>query len=306
MNNRMNKHAVDFSGISKNKQVKSKNGTMSDVKEKVMSEQERSIIKKGRRCDIDIDRLEHSSLQARSYYDEDDLKSLASSIEQEGMYHPLIVWPKKNSDKFMIVSGNRRYLANKMLGTKKLHCIVPNDLEKAQLAASSTNELAKDLHELDKGREALTLKNTVYKNEPSQVLIGKLMNHYNVSKGKLYTMFKYGAIPEKIRRFVIENKINKKSLWKDLADVCSDIDNETDLSNEELTNEKIKICYSLLEGTAKSKTKSVPNRSNSLRNFIYHRDGDSEFTARMNVINKLSSKEKAKFKKFLIDLAETL
>lgn len=53
---------------------------------------------------------------------QDDLRELADSIRDRGLMQPIGVTPRK--DRFMIVFGDRRYLAHELLGEKEIMCYV--------------------------------------------------------------------------------------------------------------------------------------------------------------------------------------
>lgn len=52
----------------------------------------------------------------------DELRELADSIKERGLMQPIGVSPRK--DRFMIVFGDRRYLAHELLGLKDIMCII--------------------------------------------------------------------------------------------------------------------------------------------------------------------------------------
>jgi ParB family chromosome partitioning protein len=70
--------------------------------------------------DIEVSKIRESSFPLRPSSVEVD--ELASSIKQKGLLQPIIVRPKK--EQFEIVAGNRRYIAFKALGWKKITCHV--------------------------------------------------------------------------------------------------------------------------------------------------------------------------------------
>lgn len=59
---------------------------------------------------------------ARLDINPDELRELADSIRERGLMQPIGVSPRK--DRFMIVFGDRRYLAHELLGLKDIMCII--------------------------------------------------------------------------------------------------------------------------------------------------------------------------------------
>lgn len=53
---------------------------------------------------------------------EDEVRELADSIRERGLMQPIGVSPRK--DRFLIVFGDRRYLAHELLGKKDIMCVI--------------------------------------------------------------------------------------------------------------------------------------------------------------------------------------
>lgn len=72
--------------------------------------------------DIEITRVNPDPAQPRKTFDEASLRELATSLATEGLVYPVIV--HRVGAKYMIVDGERRYRAAKILGWEKIKCIV--------------------------------------------------------------------------------------------------------------------------------------------------------------------------------------
>lgn len=72
--------------------------------------------------EIDSDAIRTNPFQPRADFNEEEIKGLASSIEQQGLLQPLVV--RKKQDGYEIISGERRLRALKILGRDKAPCIV--------------------------------------------------------------------------------------------------------------------------------------------------------------------------------------
>ncbi|HOK36341.1 MAG TPA: ParB/RepB/Spo0J family partition protein, partial [Paludibacteraceae bacterium] len=69
--------------------------------------------------EIDIDLILPNPNQPRSYFDEDSLSELAASIRELGVISPITL--KKNDDgTYLMIAGERRYRAAKMIGLKTI------------------------------------------------------------------------------------------------------------------------------------------------------------------------------------------
>ena len=66
--------------------------------------------------------LQPGKLQPRQDFDQDEIVSLAESIEQQGIIQPLVVRP--HGEKYEIIAGERRYRAAQLAGMEHVPCIV--------------------------------------------------------------------------------------------------------------------------------------------------------------------------------------
>ena len=91
-----------------------------------------------------LELIDEDTDQPRVQFDEEALEELMRSIEELGLLSPIKV--RKTSDgRYMIIYGNRRYKACKMLGKKTIPCIVSTltdetDIYLEQIAENLTRE----------------------------------------------------------------------------------------------------------------------------------------------------------------------
>ena len=72
---------------------------------------------------IDVNKIDVNPNQPRRTFDEDALKELATSIKQYGVVQPILV-KKTAGDRYMIVAGERRYRASRMVNLSTIPAIV--------------------------------------------------------------------------------------------------------------------------------------------------------------------------------------
>ena len=84
--------------------------------------------------EIDISLIDRNINQPRKIFNDDQLQELAQSIKNCGLIQPIIL--VKKGDRYMIVSGERRWRASKLVGLKKVPAIIRNysDNEIAEVA----------------------------------------------------------------------------------------------------------------------------------------------------------------------------
>lgn len=68
---------------------------------------------------IDIDRIEANPYQPRNHFEEEALAELSESIKNQGIIQPITV-RKVSSDKYQLISGERRLRAAKMAGLDEI------------------------------------------------------------------------------------------------------------------------------------------------------------------------------------------
>lgn len=71
---------------------------------------------------IDLDKISPNPYQPRKIFDEEKIDELAASISENGVFQPIIV--KQFNDKYIIVSGERRFRACQKLKLKTIPAIV--------------------------------------------------------------------------------------------------------------------------------------------------------------------------------------
>jgi len=71
---------------------------------------------------LDLKDIEPDPNQPRKQFDESSIKELANSIKEKGLLQPIIV--RKAEDKYLVIAGERRYRACKLLGMEKIPCVV--------------------------------------------------------------------------------------------------------------------------------------------------------------------------------------
>ncbi|MHB1106228.1 MAG: ParB/RepB/Spo0J family partition protein, partial [Lutibacter sp.] len=85
--------------------------------------------------EIDLDLIEVNPFQPRSYFNEESLRELASSIKELGVIQPITI-RKLEGNKFQLVSGERRFRASKLIGNTTIPAYIrlANDQEMLEMA----------------------------------------------------------------------------------------------------------------------------------------------------------------------------
>ncbi len=72
---------------------------------------------------LPIEQIELSPWQARSHFDEEELKGLAVSIRENGLLQPVTV-RRAGPDRYELVAGERRLRACKLAGMERIPAII--------------------------------------------------------------------------------------------------------------------------------------------------------------------------------------
>ncbi len=88
----------------------------------------------GNIIEIKLDSIAVNPYQPRTYFDEEALRELASSIKELGVIQPITV--RKVDNTFQLVSGERRFRASKLIGNKTIPAYIrlANDQEMLEMA----------------------------------------------------------------------------------------------------------------------------------------------------------------------------
>jgi ParB family chromosome partitioning protein len=85
--------------------------------------------------ELDLENIQVNPFQPRTYFNEEALQELATSIQELGVIQPITV-RKLEGNKFQLVSGERRYRASKLIGNKSVPAYIrlANDQEMLEMA----------------------------------------------------------------------------------------------------------------------------------------------------------------------------
>jgi len=153
---------------------------------------------------IAIDLLQPNAGQPRK--DRGDLRGLTESVRERGVLEPLLVRPLRESGKYLIISGERRYFAARAAGLPEVPCIEKDvgDEETLELALVE-NLQRKDLTPFEEadGIQALADRFSLTHEEIARQL----------SKGRssITEVLSLRSIPDEIKAFCIEQGVLSKS-----------------------------------------------------------------------------------------------
>jgi len=99
---------------------------------------------------FDINKILPNPFQPRMHIDPDELIGLADSIRENGIIQPLIVSKDKNTDKYFIIAGERRFRAAQLSGLKYVPIVIKDSSPQQMLElALIENIQRRDLNPLE-------------------------------------------------------------------------------------------------------------------------------------------------------------
>lgn len=127
-----------------------------------------------------MDQLTAGRFQPRSFFDEDEIISLASSIKEKGVLQPIVVrrHPEKTGF-YEIIAGERRWRASKIAGLESIPVVVANlgDAEALEVALLE-NIQRQDLSPLEEAEGYKRLMDEfAYTQESLSKILGKSRSH---------------------------------------------------------------------------------------------------------------------------------
>lgn len=153
---------------------------------------------------IKMDRIVAGVYQPRSFFDQEKLENLSSSIAKNGVIQPIIVRKADiGSDVYEIIAGERRYRASKMAGLDEIPAIVKDvSNAKALEFAIIENVQRSDLSAIEEAKGYKQLVDEFgYTQEKVAIKLGK-------SRSYVANIVRLLTLPEKVQELVDSGKIS--------------------------------------------------------------------------------------------------
>ena len=151
--------------------------------------------------EIDINKISLNPYQPRKTFNEESIKELALSIEKHGLLQPIVVI--EDNGKYILVAGERRLRAFKLLNKDKIKAIISDiSLKDLREYALIENIQREDLNPLE---IAISLKSLIdeygFTHEELAKSIGK-------SRTYITNMLRLLHLPNEVQKKILDNKIS--------------------------------------------------------------------------------------------------
>jgi len=98
---------------------------------------------------VSVEKITQYEKQARKRFSEEEIKSLAKSIDEVGLINPIQLIKLPEQGTFSVVNGERRLRAAKLLGMKKINCVILDSSDEIELISIVDNLQRQDLHPIE-------------------------------------------------------------------------------------------------------------------------------------------------------------
>ncbi len=152
--------------------------------------------------ELKISQIEPNKDQPRTLFDDEKLAALAESIEEYGVINPIVV-KKLDNGFYKIIAGERRWRASKIAGKKTIPAIIKEYDDKETMEIALIENLQRE--NLNPFEEARGFKELMEIFSLTQEEVAKKVGK---SRSAIANSVRLLALPEKIREYVIEEKLS--------------------------------------------------------------------------------------------------
>lgn len=150
--------------------------------------------------EINVDELRPNPYQPRKVFSEEAIEELALSIQEHGVFQPIIV--KKSIKGYEIVAGERRYRASKKLGLTKIPAIIRDFNDKEMMEISLLENLQRE--NLNVIEEATAYKNLITNLNITQE---ELSQRVGKSRSHITNLIGILRLPSSVQKNVLNNDL---------------------------------------------------------------------------------------------------
>lgn len=152
--------------------------------------------------EISIDKIKPNPYQPRKYFDEDAINELSASIKRHGLIQPIIVF--KKDDEYVLIAGERRLRAVRLLGDNTIKAIV------ADIESKNLRELALIENVQRQDLNPMELANS-YKEliDEYKITQDDLSNIIKKSRSQITNTLRLLTLLDKTKEALSDNKISQ-------------------------------------------------------------------------------------------------
>lgn len=159
-------------------------------------------VKSNNNLNIPLNKITNNSEQPRKFFDKENISELAESIKNHGIIQPLIL--KKQKNNYIIVAGERRFRAAKMLGLKEVPAIIMDLTEKEILEIALIENIQRE--NLNPIEEAIAYKKLLSEFDLTQ---NELSQRIGKSRTAITNTMRLTNLDSRVQQYLIESVISE-------------------------------------------------------------------------------------------------
>lgn len=176
--------------------------------------------------EINLDEIHANPYQPRTFFDENSLRELASSIKEHGVFTPIIV--KKDIKGYLLIAGERRTKASRLAGLKTIPAIIRDFDDQAMMEIALIENIQRE--NLSPIEEAEAYKKYIDKTGLTQE---EVANKFGKSRSHITNLLGLLNLPQNV-----QDEVNQGIISMSHARILSKMENPVEI--EQLVN-KIKV-----------------------------------------------------------------
>ena len=151
---------------------------------------------------IPINKIKSNSQQPRKAFDNESIVELAESIKHHGIIQPLIL--KQSGDDYVIIAGERRWRAAKLVGIKEVPAIIMELTDKEILEVSLIENIQRE--DLNPIEEAMSYKKLL---EDFNITQDDLSKRIGKSRSTITNSIRLTNLDERVQEYLIEGVLSE-------------------------------------------------------------------------------------------------
>lgn len=168
----------------------------------LISENEESTNESGNKLFIPLNKIKNNAEQPRKSFDNEKIAELAESIKHHGIIQPLILM--KENDDYVIIAGERRWRAAKMVGLKEVPAIIMDVTDKEVLEISLIENIQRqDLNPIE---EALAYKKLIDNFKFTQEELSKRIGK---SRTAITNCMRLMNLDDRVKEYIIQGVLSE-------------------------------------------------------------------------------------------------
>jgi ParB family chromosome partitioning protein len=152
---------------------------------------------------VGVEHIVPNRYQPRKIFDEDKLRELAESIQQNGLIQPVIVTKRDDTDQYELVAGERRLQAAKLAGLDKIPVIIRSITKREQLQLAIIENVQRE--DLNPVEEAMAYQQLVddfgFTHSKIAEIVGK-------DRATITNFLRLLKLQEPVRKLMLDEKLS--------------------------------------------------------------------------------------------------